>query len=48
MKKLKMTVGRLIENFQENVQREPLMPAGAPLGYMPRRNRNPARDLGAK
>jgi len=48
MKKLKMTVGRLIENFQESVKREPLTPAGASLDYMPRRNRIPARDLGAK
>jgi hypothetical protein len=28
--------GRLVKEFHESVQREPLIPAGAPLGYVPR------------
>jgi len=28
-------LGRLMKEFQESVKREPLIPAGAPLDYMP-------------
>jgi arylsulfatase A-like enzyme len=31
--------GRLIREFQESVEREPLIPAGAPLDYVPKRTR---------
>jgi arylsulfatase A-like enzyme len=30
--------GRLIKEFQESVKREPLIPAGAPLDYVPKRS----------
>jgi arylsulfatase len=32
-------MGRLIKEFQESVKREPLIPAGAPLDYVPRREK---------
>jgi hypothetical protein len=28
--------GRLMKEFQESVKREPLIPAGAPLDYVPK------------